>query len=304
MAQCDEFVSAGKKTWLAIPSFKDIAAYVEVTKPVMVFLLIFTGVVGFAIASHGVFLSRTFMLTVFTLAFGCAGANALTCYIDRDIDAVMVRTRNRPIPSSRLSPESVLLFGIVLSVTALILSLFLNLLTFSIFLIGIVNNVVVYSLWAKRRTSLNIIIGSLAGGLPVLAGYAAFAGSVDPGSLFLAVLIIVWIPVHIWSIALKYREDYMRANVPMLPVVMSAGKATKLIGLMVVVLVAFSLVPFFSGWFGMIYLYTAAASGGILLCLSFRLVIQPAGKGAGMIAKVSSIYLGLLFLSLLIDQLT
>jgi protoheme IX farnesyltransferase len=303
MAQCDEFVSAGKKTGLAILSFKDITAYVEVTKPVMVFLLLFTGVVGFAIASQGVFPSRTFMLNVFVLAFGCAGVNALTCYTDRDIDAVMVRTRNRPIPSSRLSPENVLLFGILLSAAALILSLFLNMLTFVILLIGIVNNVVVYSLWAKRRTSLNIVIGSLAGGLPALAGYTAFAGIIDLKSLFIAALIIVRIPMHIWSIALKYREDYMKASIPMLPVIISGNMAAKVIGLMAGILIVFSLVPFLTGWFGPIYFYTAAIMDGILLIFSLWLVLKPDGIIVGIIAKTSNIHLGLLFLSLLIDQL-
>jgi protoheme IX farnesyltransferase len=287
---------------LSIPSIGSLKAYFLVSKPVMVSLLVFTGAVGFALASQGTFPVTPFLLLLLALTLGCAGANTLTCYIDRDIDAVMARTRHRPIPSSQISPQEALIFGLILVTLALGFSLYLNLLTFAIISLGIVNNVAMYSVWAKRRTPLNILVGSIAGGLPAVGGYAAYANSIGPGGLFLGAMVMVWIPVHVWSIAVKYKADYVEAKVPMLPVIIRQERAVQLIALVSGLLVALSLVPAVLGLFGSIYLYSALVLGITLFLLSLWLMLKPAETRAWVLFKISSLYLGLLFLSVLIDS--
>jgi protoheme IX farnesyltransferase len=267
----------------------------------MVSLLVFTGVVGFAVASQGTFPALPFLLLVLALSLGCAGANVLTGYIDRDIDAIMARTRHRPIPTSQISPDKALIFGLVLAALALGTSLQINALTSALIFLGLVNNVVMYSIWAKRRTPLNILVGSLAGGLPAVAGYAAYANGIGPEGLFLGAIVVVWIPVHIWSLALKHRADYTEANVPMLPVVMGKRRAVQFIAMASGLLVLFSLVPAALNLFGWLYLYSALSLGLVLLYRGLRLMLKPEASRALGLFKVSNLYLGLLFLSVLIE---
>jgi len=301
MAQRIRFVYAPKTvgfSWV-----RSLKPYFLVTKPATVFLLLFTGVVGFALASQGNFAFETFMVLLLALALGCAGANTLTCYVDRDIDAVMERTRNRPIPLAQIPPQKALIFGVVLVMVALGFSLYLNLLTFGIIVAGIVNNVVMYSIWTKRKTALNILVGSFAGGLPALAGYASYANAVDLRGLFLGGMVMLWIPVHVWSLALKHVKDYTIAGVPMLPVVIKKNKAARFIALMSGLLIVLSLTPAWLGLFGLFYLYCAAILGVLLFLLSLWLMFNPVETRAWVVFKVSSIYLSLLFLSVLVDSL-
>ncbi|UCG55262.1 MAG: protoheme IX farnesyltransferase [Dehalococcoidia bacterium] len=303
MEQHNKRVQSQRIASLSNPTVKSISAYLLVTKPVMVSLLVFTGVVGFFLASQGAIPAATFTLLLLSLTCGCAGANTLTGYIDRDIDAVMERTMGRPIPSSRIAPRKALAFGIVLVIIALSCALTLNWLTFVITLAGIINNVVIYSLWTKRRSSLNILLGGFAGGLPVLGGYAAYAGTIGASSLFLCAVVVVWTPVHIWSLALKYRGDYLEANVPMLPVVVSTKRAVQLIALSSGLLVVLSLVPVMLGFFGTVYLVNAAILGAVIFWLSMRLLLSPVEPRVWLVFKISNPYLGLLFLSVMVDTL-
>ena len=303
MERRGQLIHSRRLKGLPIPPIGNVKPYLLVTKPATVALLVFTGVVGFAMASQGAFPTTTFLLLLLALTLGCAGANTLTCYVDRDIDAVMERTKHRPIPSAQISPRKALTLGSALVALAVGFSLCINPLTCAIGILGIINNVVVYSLWAKRRTPLNIFVGSLAGGLPVIGGYAAYANGIDLRSLFLGAIVMAWIPVHVWSIALKYREDYLNARVPMLPAVVKKEKAVQLIALMSGLLVVLSLVPAGIGLFGSTYLYSAVVLGVSLFCLSLWLMFKPAEKRAWLVFKVSSLYLGLLFLSVLVDSL-
>lgn len=303
MAQHGQLVRSRQVAGFSLPSGGTLKAYFLVTKPVMVSLLVFTGIVGFFLASQGDFPAGTFALALLALTLGCAGANTLTCYIDRDIDAVMERTRKRPIPSLQISPPKALLFGLTLVALSLGFSLSLNWLTFIIILTGIINNVVVYSIWVKRRTSLNILAGSLAGGLPVMAGYAAYSGSIDLSVLFLGAVVIVWTPVHIWSLALRYRKDYEKAGVPMLPVVTAKERVVRCIALASGLLAALSIIPAVLGLFGTVYPYSAAILGMVMVSLSLRLALRPVETRAWVVFKVSGIYLGLLFFSVLLDSL-
>jgi len=164
-----------------------------------------------------------------------------------------------------------------------------------------VNNVVMYSLWAKRRTPLNIFAGSLAGGLPALSGYTASVGGIGPDGLWLGAIVMMWIPVHVWSIAIKYRADYARAGVPMLPVVVSRERAVRFIALAAGLLVVLSVIPALVGLFGWVYLLSAVSLGVALLFLSLWLIFRPLERYAWMLFKASGMYLGLLFLAALMD---
>ncbi|OGO17563.1 MAG: protoheme IX farnesyltransferase [Chloroflexi bacterium RBG_16_50_11] len=304
MAQRSGVVYPRKAAGFPFPATTgSLAAYWRITKPTMVMLLVFTGMVGFVVASQGTFPARTFSFMLLSLAFSCAGANTLTCYLDRDIDAVMQRTRHRPIPAMKISPGKALIFGVLLVALSIVCAVSLNLLTAVIILAGVINNVVMYSLWAKRRTWMNIFIGSIAGGLPALAGYAAYANNLDLRSGLLAGIVIAWIPVHIWSIAFKHREDYARAGVPMLPVLVGREKMVRIIALVTILMVAISLVPAGLALFGPFYLYGAIILGIIILLLSFWLVYRPTERSAWLVFKASNIYLGLLFLTILIEYM-
>ena len=240
---------------------------------------------------------------------GCAGCNSLTNYIDRDIDAVMLRTRHRPLPSGRITPRSALRFALGLVTVSLVLSALLNILSVLWMTLGILDNVGVYSLLLKRRSPLNILLGGFSGGLPVLFGWsAATPGPVggptlaaSPLPLLMAGLVFVWIPVHIWFLAVSYRSDYSKVGVPMLPVVVGPTTALRLITLFSLIMVPFSLALYFLGYFGPIYGAVAAVSGLANLAGSFWVLYKPTQTNAWSMFKLSSPYLFLLFATMIVD---
>jgi len=280
--------------------------YIEVTKPKSVILLVFTSVATMIIAALSI---GSFVLPVFTIAFiavttATAGCNTVTCYIDRDIDAVMQRTSHRPIPTGRIAPaKRALLWGLALITVGLALGLWINLISFIALLLGVLDNVVVYSVLLKRRNPLNIILGGISGGLPAVFGWSAITGTVGVLSILLAGLVVLWIPSHIWSLALFSKDDYARAGVPMLPVVMEEKSALRCIVSTVILMIPFSLAIYWEGAFGWIYAVTAVASGAIVLVVNVHLFMNPTRQNAYRAFKISSPYLFLLFLSLVLDRL-
>ena len=246
-------------------------------------------------------------MTGIAIIAGTAGCNSLTNYHDRDIDAVMMRTRHRPLPSGRITPRAALTFGLGLISISLILAALLNLFSLLWMALGILDNVGVYSLLLKRRSSLNILLGGFSGGLPVLFGWSAVtAGPV--GSLPLPVvpllmagLVFVWIPVHIWFLAVTYRSDYSNAGVPMLPVVIGSTAALRLITIFSMIMVPFSLALYFLGPFGPIYGVVALVSGLAILAGSLWVLYKPTETNAWRMFNVTSPYLTLLFAVMIID---
>lgn len=241
---------------------------------------------------------------------GCAGCNSLTNYIDRDIDAVMLRTRHRPLPSGRITPRSALRFAIGLITISLVLSALLNLLSVIWMALGILDNVGVYSLLLKRRSPLNILLGGFSGGLPVLFGWSAATpgplGSLGPRAfvalpVLMAGLVFIWIPVHIWFLAVSYRSDYSKVGVPMLPVVVGPTTALRLITVFSLLMVPFSLALYFLGYFGPIYAAVAAVSGLASLAGSVWVLYKPTQTNAWRMFKLSSPYLFLLFVTMIVD---
>ncbi len=291
---------------LRSPSFlRDIGAYLEVTKPASVLLLVFTGLATMVIAGRG----WTFPVTLFIKAFlaitlGCAGANTVTCYIDRDMDGVMTRTKRRPLPSKRIFPaRRALYWGLLLSAISLVLAWTINPLTFLWGLLGLVDNVVVYSLLLKRRSALNIILGGFSGGIPVLIGWAAVTNSVSLTALLIAAVVVLWIPNHIWSLAIVYTDDYQKVRVPMLPAVLSLEKTARCIMATVVLMYLCSLIIYFADGFGLLYLAVAAIFGFFVTASNVVLALKPSREKAWVMFKLSSPYLFVLFLAMASDVL-
>ena len=281
-----------------------LRAYVEVTKPKLVSLLVFTAFVGMFVGARwaGVLLSPgSWILGIVAIALGCAGSNAVTCYIDRDIDSLMDRTRKRPLPSGRIAPaRNALFLGAGLIVASLVLALLRNALSSAVIGLGVLDNVVVYSLLTKRRSPWNIILGSFSGGLPAVYGWAFATGSVGLIPILMAALVVLWTPNHIWSLALRYREDYARAGVPMLPVVVEERKAIRCIACTSLLLVAFSVVLDSLGALGDAYLWTALGLGGALVALNAWLLLRPTARHAWVVFKFSSPYLAVIFLFMIL----
>lgn len=298
-----------------------IATYYELTKPKIWYLLVFTAF-GATITASNVYdvevSPATWALMLFGVAAGSAAANTLTNYHDRDIDAIMERTKNRPIPSGRISPpEKARDFGLVLAGISLACAFaisytagFWNGIWAGVFMaFGLINNVAVYSHALKRRSRSNIILGGLCGGAPPLIGHAAVTlqGLWDLG-LVMAGLVFIWIPMHIWALTLHFKDDYNKVNVPMLTAVQSEKTSARVIAISTLVMVLFSVVPFFlSTENGMpvmreIYLYTAIASGALMLVLSFWVIVKPSEKASWMLFKFSSPYLAVLFIALMVDS--
>jgi protoheme IX farnesyltransferase len=288
------------KSWRA-----RIWKYIEVTKPSTVALLVFT-CVGAMIAAGGIGgLSVTgWVVALVAITAGCAAADTLTCYIDRDIDALMDRTKGRPLPGKRISPpEKALVWGSFLAILSMALASVFGPLAALWMFLGLFDNVVIYSLLAKRRSCTNILLGSMSGGMPVLFGWAVVQGNVTWTAGLISLLVITWTPNHIWNLAIRYREDYARANVPMLPVVTNLQRAVNLIVMSVVFMVIESIVLGVVGGFGSIYFAVAAIGGVVSLAGHFYLYIRPTERNAWLMFKLSSLYLALIFAGMMIDRL-
>lgn len=282
-----------------------IKNYYELTKPKIWYLLVFTAF-GAAISASWLFdipiSLTTWILLLGGVAAGSAAADTLTGYNDRDIDAIMERTKDCPIPSGRISPKNALAFGLVLAAISLIFSWFINIWAFLLMAFGLFDNIIVYSKWLKRTSQYNIILGGFSGGAPALIGYVAVTFQNIEIGFVMAGLVFFWIPTHIWSLALHVKEDYKKARVPMLPVVSSEIKSVRIIAITTLMMVVFSVIPFFFNHFGLIYLMTAAVFGVVMMILSLWLLIKPSEKTSWLVFKFSSPYLAALFIAFMVDS--
>lgn len=278
--------------------------YYELTKPKIWYLLVFTAF-GSALTASFLFdipiSIFSWILILGGVAAGSAAADTLTGYNDRDIDAIMDRTKDRPIPSGRISPKNALIFGLVLTAISLIFSWLINIWCFLLMLFGLFDNIIIYSKWLKRRSQSNIILGGFSGGAPALIGYLAVTTNNIELGLVMAGLVFLWIPTHIWSLALHVKKDYEKAKVPMLPVVSDEKRSVRIIAATTLMMVIFSILPFTFNQFGQIYLITASISGAIMLILSIWLLIKPSEKASWTVFKFSSPYLTAIFIAFMID---
>jgi len=284
---------------------KTVRNYVEVTKPPIVSLLVFTSLATMIVAWRETLVPLSWVVVAVALVAitaASAGCDVLTSYIDRDIDAVMDRTKKRPIPSGRIKANRALVWGLFLALAGMALAYWINALSFVWIALGVFDNVIIYSLLLKRRSRLNIILGGVSGGLPVMFGWSSVTNSYALLPVLLAGLVVLWIPGHIWSLAIFTRDDYQRAHVPMLPVVTKLSTALRCIVSTVVLMIPFSLWIFFVGKFGLVYLVTAVLFGIWVLYVNFKLFLHPNDDLAYKAFKVSSPYLFTLFLALIIDS--
>ncbi|HXX72513.1 MAG TPA: heme o synthase [Candidatus Acidoferrales bacterium] len=291
---------------MQVTATQTLKNYVEVTKPPIVLLLVFTSFATMIVAWTQTHLSLQPLLLIAGLASitaASAGCDTLTSYVDRDIDKIMHRTKHRPIPSGRIAPNRALTWGLLLASVGLILAFVINPLSFLWIFLGVLDNVVVYSLLLKRRSSLNIILGGVSGGLPVMFGWSAVTNGISLLPILLAALVVLWIPGHIWSLAIFTKDDYQRAHIPMLPVVTKLRTALRCIVSTVVLMVPFSLWIYFAGHFGPVYLAVAILFGAWVLYINMKLFFQPNNEMAYKAFKASSPYLFTLFLAMIIDSL-
>jgi protoheme IX farnesyltransferase len=285
-----------------------VHTYYEYTKPKIWYLLVFTALTATFVAGSlptNSLSPAKWIIAAIAITSGCAGCNALTNYVDRDIDAVMNRTRHRPIPSGRITPAAGLRFGLALVAISILLAFTLNLLSVLWMALGVLDNVGVYSLLLKRRSVLNIILGGFSGGLPVLFGWSAATpgpiGSISLLPVLMAGLVFLWIPIHIWFLAVTYRADYAKVGVPMLPVVIGSVPAIRLIVIFSMIFFPFSIGVYLLGHFGLVYGLVALAGGLIILVGSVWVLYKPTEANAWKMFKITSPYLFLLFLAMIID---
>ncbi len=288
-----------------------IRAYVELTKPRIVVLLVFTCVTSMIVGANGLPPVNIILFTIMGGILSAGGSSAINQYIDREMDAKMNRTARRPIPSGRISPMNALIFGLsLISWSVLILGVFVNWLAAGLALLGAVYYVVLYTLILKRNTVVNIVIGGGAGAIPVLVGWAAATGTLDPQAFVLFAIVFYWTPPHSWALAIMVNKDYAAANVPMMPVA-RGEKVTRYqilfysIQLVIITLVPglMLLLPSAPVMLEWIYLSLAALLGGGLIYMSIKL-IQVADKAtARSVYKYSSAYLAFLFLAMMLDRL-
>jgi protoheme IX farnesyltransferase len=280
-----------------------LADYVTLTKPRIMSLLVLTAVCAMVAAAGGAPATAPLAALVMGGALACGGASALNHVLDRDIDRLMgPRTASRPVAAGRISPRRAVMFGLALSALAFaVLTLFANVLAAVLSLSGGAYYVVVYTLWLKRSTAQNIVIGGAAGAIPPLAGWAAAHGTLGVGAGLLFAIVLLWTPPHFWALALLLSRHYEAADVPMMPVVRGAPATSVRVLLYTVALVAVSLVPAILGIFGVGYLVAAVLLGAAFFTLAWRLWRAQTAARAAVLFHFSLLYLSLLFLAVAAD---
>lgn len=285
--------------------------YVEVSKPRIVVVLVITAVTSLLAATRfdstpGVAWDTTaWNLGFLTLsgALASMGASALNHYYDRDIDKQMERTANRPIPAGRLSPRSVLLYGIAVSALSVGIALVtLNPVATGMIALGIFFYVIIYTAWLKRSNASNIVIGGFAGSAASMAGWATTTGSIDLLGFLVGWLVFMWTPPHFWCLAIKAREEYASVRVPMLPVLVGNQKTASYILANTAILLPYSMALSFFG-LGMLFLAVAAVSGSLMLVYHYKLTKNPTPEFAWKAYKVTAPYLVVIFIALALDAL-
>ena len=289
----------GVRRWLSTAS-----AYLQLTKPRIVLLLLITTVPAMVLAQRGI---PSLWLMAATLIGGTAsagGANAINQYVDRDIDNVMRRTRRRPLPSGALTPSSALAFGLILGGAGFLwLAVLVNLLAAALALAAFAFYVLVYTLWLKRSTSQNIVIGGAAGAAPALVGWAAVTGRVGMPAAVLFVIVFLWTPPHFWALAMRYERDYAAAGIPMLPVVAGTKVTARQILWYSLVLVAATLALYPVANMGPLYLVISLVLGAVFIARAWWLLREGTPRAAMGLFKYSIFYLALLFAAVAADAI-
>jgi protoheme IX farnesyltransferase len=277
-----------------------LSDYVQLTKPKVQSLLLLTTVAAMEIAGNpslGLILA-----TVIGGYLSAGGAGAVNHWYDRDIDAAMERTANRPVPSGRVSPRAALTFGLGIEVVALIwLTVLVNPLSAAFAFAGFLGYTLVYTIWLKRRTAQNVVIGGIAGAIPPLVGWTAVANSIDGTAIYLFAIVFFWQVPHFWALALLMKDEYAAVGIPMLPVVRGERETRKQILLYSFLLYAVSQLVFCGDGFGYFYLAASLVLGGGFIYLAVRLLRRGDRRSALVLYLFSLAYLALLFVAMVVD---
>ncbi|TMI92759.1 MAG: protoheme IX farnesyltransferase [Bacillati bacterium ANGP1] len=277
--------------------------YLELTKPKVVALITFTAVVGTLLASPGLPPLDALVWGNLGIALAAACAAAINHVLDRRIDAQMARTRARPLPSGALGERQALAFAALLGVSSMgVLAFLVNLLTAALTFLSLIGYAVVYTVWLKRATPQNIVIGGAAGAAPPLLGWAAVSDSIDPNALLLALIIFVWTPPHFWALAIARRDDYARAGIPMLPVTHGVAYTRLQVLLYTVLLVVVTLMPYLTRMSGLVYLAAALLLNAGFLYYALALKMTAREELPLRVFRFSVTYLMWLFAALLVDH--
>ena len=278
----------------------------EVSKPRIIILLVITAITSMYAGSKLVDGAPqldywAYLHLIVAGALASAGSSALNHYYDRDIDPKMKRTSTRPIPSGRIKASSVLLYGLIVSAISVIYGYFtLNELSAFFIALGIFSYVIIYTAWLKRLNTSNIVIGGIAGSAASWAGWAAATGTLDLLGFLIGFLVFVWTPSHFWCLAMKIKDDYEEANVPMLPVVIGMQRTSKYILANTIILLPYSLMLYAFGM-GLVYTAIAAVSGGLMLAYHYKLTKTPTSDFAWKAYKVTAPYLTIIFVAIAAD---
>jgi protoheme IX farnesyltransferase len=282
------------------PARQVVADYVDLTKPKVQSLLLLTTVTTMEVAGSPS-VGRV-LLTLLGGYLSAGGAGAVNHWYDRDIDGTMGRTADRPVPSGRVSPRAALTFGLVLAAASFVLmSLTINVLAASLALGGFVGYVGVYTMWLKRRTAQNIVIGGAAGAMPPLVAWAATRGSLSWTAVYLFAIVFYWTPPHFWALSLLMKDEYAEVGIPMMPVVRGEDETRRQILLYSVLLYVVTQLPFCSGHFGVIYLVGSVVLGVMFLAAAFLLYRRADRSSALRLYLFSMLYLALLFGTMVLD---
>jgi protoheme IX farnesyltransferase len=289
----------------AVPSRRaTVAAYINLMKPHVTVLLLGVTLAAMAIASHGMPTLGVTLATMIGGALAAGSANAINCYWDRDIDQLMSRTRSRSLPAGRVPETNALTFGIGLGILSLsVFLVFVNLLSAVLAASAILFYVVIYTMWLKRTTAQNIVIGGAAGAVPVLIGWAAVTGTIGWTAIWMFLIIFFWTPPHFWALSLVLKKDYARAGIPMLPVARGESATYQQIIIYAVLLLLCSLgLVVIDSSMGIFYLVSALLLGGSLLGLSIWLGVTRTLKNARTVFWFSNYYLALIFAAMVLDR--
>jgi len=287
------------------PSIAGAGDYIELMKPRVMSLVVFTALVGLYVAPghmHPVMAGAALLC----IAVGAGAAGALNMWYDADIDAKMARTAGRPIPSGRIAPGDAAAFGMTLAAFSIVtLGVLINWLSAALLAFTIFFYVVIYTMWLKRSTAQNIVIGGAAGALPPMIGWAAATGSIAVEPIVLFLIIFFWTPPHFWALSLYRTEDYVRAGIPMLPVVAGATETRRQILLYTLILAPLGVAPWLLGYVGLGYGVVALVTGAIMIALALRLRTESEDhKASKQLFAFSILYLFLLFAMLLVERMT
>ena len=287
-----------------VTAARRVAGFVALTKPRIIELLLVTTLPTMVVAARGMPRITLMVATLVGGTLAAGGANAINMVVDRDIDSVMRRTRNRPLVTGVVTPGQALAFAVSLEVAAFIeLWAAVNLLSALLAVSATLFYVFVYTLWLKRTSRQNIVIGGAAGAVPVLVGWASVRNTVGWAPVVLFALMFLWTPPHFWALAIRYREDYRSVDVPMMPVVASFKKTSAQILGYTVLVAAISLVFAWTAGMGPLYWVAAAVLGGVFLVYSWRLWREPTEARAMQLFHWSITYVTLLFVAMAVDQL-